>query len=99
MKFEVKRTKENFIYLLRSAGYTFQREDKNRNQFSFYRFLGPSAYPRFHLFVTPENGDLSIALHFDQKMPVYAGVTAHSGEYDGSLIDREADRIKNFFVA
>jgi hypothetical protein len=99
MIFEVKKTRDNFIYLLRSAGYTFQREDKNSNQFSFYRFLGPSAYPRFHLFVTPGNEALSLKLHFDQKMPAYSGVAAHNGEYDGNLVDREISRIKNFFTA
>ena len=37
-------------------------------------------------------------LHLDQKRPIYEGVTAHSGEYDGEVIEREAERVKNAII-
>jgi hypothetical protein len=32
-------------------------------------------------------------LHLDQKKTSYEGSHAHSGQYDGEVVDREADRI------
>ena len=33
-------------------------------------------------------------LHLDQKKPTYEGHVAHSGEYDGELVEEEAERIR-----
>ena len=64
-----------------------------------------SGYPRFHIYVKfddvsretlrPGSGQaLTLNLHLDQKKPVYQGVTAHSGEYEGEIVEKETARIK-----
>ena len=37
---------------------------------------------------------LAVNLHLDQKAPVYEGAAAHSGEYEGEVVSREAERLK-----
>ena len=37
---------------------------------------------------------IEINLHLDQKKPSYEGAAAHSGEYEGELVEKEAERIK-----
>lgn len=61
---------------------------------SFARRLDRGLYPRFHLYLEENGGDWELNIHLDQRAPVYAGVTAHSGEYDGEALEREAARIK-----
>ena len=41
-----------------------------------------------------ENENLIFNLHLDQKRPIYKGVTAHSGEYEGEVVEEEAERFK-----
>ena len=70
-------------------------EEKAR-EMSFVRRLSASDYPRFHAYVSRENPEQEaiINLHLDQKKPIYKGTSAHSGEYDGELVEKEAERIK-----
>ncbi len=35
-----------------------------------------------------------INLHLDQKKPIYRGTPAHSAEYEGRVVEKEAERIK-----
>lgn len=53
-------------------------------------------YPRFHLYVDDRGDNWQLNLHLDQKAPVYEGQTAHAGEYDGEVVEREGERIKTF---
>ena len=98
MKFELKGPlKENIYNLMRDAGYHFLRKNEQINEFEFAR---PSrGYPRFHLFlIISEKEDIIIFnLHLDQKKPSYKGASAHSGEYQGQLVEEEAKRIANIF--
>jgi len=95
MKFEIKRSfKENIYNLMRKIGYHFQGEEKEKEEFIFTR--PPKGYPRFHIYLTVENKKLIFNLHLDQKRPIYKGATAHSGEYEGDLVEKEAERIKQF---
>jgi len=59
--------------------------------------LKRDGYPRFHLYLKIENGNLIFDLHLDQKRPIYKGTTAHSGEYSGEIVGKEAKRIKQIF--
>lgn len=77
---------------MRKASYYFLRKDEQRGELSFAR--PPRGYPRFHLFVKVEGENLIFNLHLDQKAPIYKGVPAHAGEYDGELVSKEAERIK-----
>lgn len=94
MKFELKGPfKENLYNLLRKVGYHYQGQ--NQGEFSFTR--PPRGYPRFHLFVKPQGKDLFFSLHLDQKRPIYQHAPAHAGEYEGPLVEEEAERIKKIF--
>jgi hypothetical protein len=92
--------KDNIYNLMRKVGYFFQKEDKEKGEFVFVR--PPKGYPRFHLYLkvdgstsSPQSGeDLIFNLHLDQKRPVYEGTPAHSGEYEGKIVEKEAERIK-----
>ena len=93
MKFVLKGPfKENVYNLMRKAGYYFQGEDKEKEELIFTR--PPRGYPRFHLYLKIEDGNLIFNLHLDQKRPIYKGAPAHAGEYDGEIVSKEAERIK-----
>ena len=83
MKFTIEKKNESLNNLMRKAGY-FSIDS------SFIRPLERSGYPRFHIYIE----DNIINLHLDQKRPVYKGTTAHSGEYEGSVVENEVQRIK-----
>ncbi len=78
---------------LRRLGYSVLQDRRHGTQ-SFVRRLRHDLYPRFHLYVEEHGEQVQLNLHLDQRAPVYAGVTAHAGEYDGELVEVEADRIK-----
>lgn len=82
------------VKFLRRAGYGLLSD--RRGGSSFVRRLDRDLYPRFHIYVEDKNDCWFINLHLDQKAPVYKGVTAHSGEYDGEVVEREAARIEEF---
>ena len=75
--------------VMRRSGYGFLR-DRQHGTESYVRRLGSGFYPRFHVYV--QNN--SINLHLDQKQASYGGTSAHSGEYDGEVVEREGERIK-----
>ena len=91
MKFEIKNPGGNLLTLLRKAGY-FAYQD------SFVRPLERSGYPRFHIYIEEKNDNLIFNLHLDQKRPIYKGSSAHSGEYDSPIIEKEAKRIKELLI-
>jgi hypothetical protein len=80
---------------LRTAGYTYI-ESYHTGKGSFARPLGGGHYPRFHVYVEEEDEKIVINLHLDQKQASYEGTSAHSGEYDGELVDQEIRRLKTF---
>ena len=93
MKFTLKGPfAENLYNPMRKIGYHFQEEDKEKEEFIFVR--PPRGYPRFHLFVKFEKENLIFNLHLDQKRPIYKGAPAHAGEYEGEIVEKEAERIK-----
>ena len=65
---------------------------------SYVRRLSRSQhYPRFHLYLEEKQDLIIFNLHLDQKFTSYEGASAHSGEYDGEIVETEATRIKNAF--
>lgn len=94
MKLIIK-TAETPLNFLRKAGYGFIGQDEKTGELSFSRRLGGDNYPRFHAYSKSEKENLIINLHLDQKRTSYKGFTAHSGEYDGKLIEEESQRLKN----
>lgn len=71
---------------IRRCGYGLINSQSNP---SFVRRLGTLSYPRFHVYIKERD----INLHLDQKQASYEGYGAHSGEYDGEVVERESKRI------
>ena len=63
---------------------------------SFTKVLAGSGYPRFHIYINDEDDKFVLNLHLDQKRPNYGKETAHSGEYDGKVVEDEVERIIDF---
>ncbi|MBI2038065.1 MAG: hypothetical protein HYT15_04030 [Candidatus Magasanikbacteria bacterium] len=72
--------------------------DRRMGKTSFAKRIHRDFYPRFHVYIKVEGGSVIFDLHLDQKRPIYEGVTAHSGEYDGEVVEREAERIKSMML-
>jgi hypothetical protein len=94
MNFFVKNDPQlNILNSLRGLSYHFIAKD-DKGEMNFVRPLGNNPYPRFHLYIKNENDGFNFSLHLDQKQTIYKGSTAHFGEYDGDLVEQEAERIK-----
>ncbi len=77
--------------LIRRAGYG---EMTNREgELSYVRVLGVGGYPRWHAYLEETAAGFTVNVHLDQKKPVYAGQTAHNGEYEGAIVEAECARI------
>ncbi len=96
MKIEVS-TPSNSLVAIQRCGYA-QFRDPRTGEFSFTRRLGNGFYPRFHLYVDERADRLVLKLHLDQKRPSYGTGHAHSGEYEGSTVEQEANRIKTLLT-
>ena len=96
MKFKIENIRENITALTRKIGYRYLREDKERKEHVLIRPLELGGYPRFHLFlkIDSENNELIFNLHLDQRRPIYKGAPAHAADYEGEVLKREAERIK-----
>lgn len=93
MILKIENIKENPVSLLRRAGYTFQRHE--RDEMSFVRPMARSGYPRFHMYAHLEGLALVINFHLDQKKETYGQGTRHHGEYeDSGALQAEATRIQ-----
>lgn len=77
--------------LLRKCGYS--ETSNQEGVVSYVRIFGPGGYPRFHCYIENAVKGFQVNLHLDQKRPVYAGGTAHSGEYEGKVVEHEAARM------
>lgn len=53
-------------------------------------------FPRYHVYVIEQGDEVIFDLHLDQKRPSYEGSSMHAGEYDGTAVEREAERIRKF---
>jgi len=98
MKFSVKKPRENILNLARKLGYMPKKT--TGKDFSFVRPLLGREYPRFHLYIKEgtERNTLLFNIHLDQKKPSYSGTPAHSGEYEGGVVEKEAERIKKIIL-
>ncbi len=99
MKLDFKgQFEHNHQILIRKCGYG-RIVDRRRGKASYMRRLGNQPYPRFHVYLVPIEDGFSLNLHLDQKKASYSGHTAHSGEYDGHLVENEAERIKKIILS
>ncbi len=79
--------------LMKKCGYN-QILDRKSGQISYVRVFGVNHYPRFHCYVDIKDNGFQVNLHLDQKAPSYGTATAHSGEYDGDVVEGEGSRVK-----
>lgn len=79
---------------MRTAGYK-PIAITTQGELNCVRPLGGD-YPRFHVYAKENSQGVTINLHLDQKKPSYGQETAHSGEYDGELVEEERRRIESF---
>ena len=84
-------------YSLQRAGYKCIL-NRHTNQESFVRVLNNIGYPRFHLYLEENNDNIVFNLHLDQKKPLYRGQKAHSGEYDGDVVEAEVRRLQGLLL-
>ncbi len=94
MKIDIGNFSGNIHNTMRSAGYhpdKFQREGME----SFSRSLLGDRYPRFHVYYSEERKRMDI--HLDHKAPKYENAPDHGAEYNGSLVEKEAERLTDFF--
>lgn len=97
MTIKIPNFKQSPVDFMRSCGYAFDRE--TGVEASCMRRISGHDYPRYHAYVKKEDMTLIVNLHIDQKKPSYGGAShAHNGEYEGDLVEREADRIRGFTV-
>ena len=87
-------TKENIYNLMRKIGYRFQEKNKSKAELIFIKPLAGNDYPRFHIYLKIKDKSLIFNLHLDQKKPTYEGAPAHAGEYEGEIVEKESERIK-----
>lgn len=92
--FEKKLLKDNVYNLLKKLGYHFTGRNQKKSEIVFNRPLEGNRYPRFHLYLRINEDRVVFNLHLDQKKPSYKGTPAHSGEYEGEIVEKEAERIK-----
>ncbi|MDP3900828.1 MAG: hypothetical protein Q8Q38_00580 [bacterium] len=91
MRFRLPLQGESVSVFLRRMGYHVEGNDRGTGELKFARSLVARAYPKFHLYCTPDG---LCNLHLDQKEPSYRGSPVHSGEYEGELVESEAARIQ-----
>ncbi len=80
--------------ILRRLGYAEQRT--RAGQISYTKRAGGDRFPRYHVYAEDKDGGMQVNLHLDQKEASYSGTSAHAGEYEGPLVEKEMHRIKQF---
>ena len=95
MKFTISLKAQTLLNILRGCGYAPDGRDEKTGELRFFRSLTGRKYPRFHLYSTPTDEETILNLHLDQKQPSYQGSSAHSGEYEGPLVEQEIERISS----
>ncbi|MCH8048532.1 hypothetical protein IIC44_00325 [Patescibacteria group bacterium] len=93
MKFNISLKKEHLLNIMRECKYAPDGQDPKTGEFRFFRSLGGRRYPRFHIYAKEQEEIATLNIHLDQKQVSYEGSSAHSGEYEGSLIEQEVERI------
>src|SRR3989344_5316569 len=94
MTIKIPNFKQGPVDFMRSCGSAFAREVGV--EASCMRRVSGHDYPRYHAYVKKDGTALIVNLHIDQGKPSYGGNHAHNGEYEGELVDREAERIRGF---
>jgi hypothetical protein len=90
MRIKLNKKPKSILLLMRRLGYHSDNRLQNK---SYSRLLRGGKFPRFHIYYNKEENQIN--LHLDQKAPRYKNANDHGGEYDGKIVEEEAERIKN----
>ncbi len=90
--FQDPQKTKNLPARLREAGYHFERQ-VNPGEMVFIKGFEGVDFPRWHLYAKEISGGWELNLHLDQKRPIYRGASAHGGEYNGPLVEKETARL------
>ncbi len=77
--------------LLRRLGYAEQKVVGE--EIGFTRRLSTDQFPRYHAYTEEVDGGIKVNLHLDQRATTHGKQSAHGGEYNGPLVEREMARI------
>jgi len=88
MKFIIKNNRDNPLTLMRRIGYAPHSKSQ-----SFVRRLTSEDFPRFHVYMGDTGNGWEVSLHLDQRGACYDNQTAHSGDYEGKILEEEKQRI------
>ena len=96
MKIVINKKRLNFKgdNFLRRAGYA-HIHDTERNKDSYVFRLTRDFYPRLHMYFEDLPDRIIFDLHLDQKQASYEGNHMHSAEYEGDVVEREIERLKD----
>ena len=78
---------------MRRCGYGEYYDRRMRATSYMKRARIQDMFPRFHIYIEEKGQEVILDLHLDQKRVSYEGSHAHSGEYEGGAVDKEAERI------
>jgi len=93
---ELRRKTGETSYVRRLRGYQFPRfHIYIENGYSPSGEHGRTTCGEHSRTTCGEHGR-TINLHLDQKAPCYQGSSAHAGEYEGEILEKEKERIKEF---
>jgi hypothetical protein len=95
MKLYIEKNKmtDNPSGFLRQMGYGFLPARGSGEDSYVRRFYG-SEFPRLHMYVNDRGDKWEFHLHLDQKPVSYKGSKAHSGEYEGEMVEEEIARLR-----
>lgn len=97
MRFAIQKLKISWSYFFRRCGYLEIQNQYKNNEISYVRSLNAGRnYPRFHIYLENGQSQSQLNIHLDAKEPSYQGTSAHSGEYEGELVEKETTRIQSF---
>lgn len=83
----------NAVTFIRRCGYG-EYYDKRMQKVSYMkRATMGNMFPRYHVYIVEQGNEVVVDLHLDQKRPSYEGTSMHAGEYEGTAVEREAERI------
>lgn len=80
---------------MEQAGY-HEFVDPNTHKLSYIMRVSSQFYPRYHVYIKHDSTQLTVDLHIDQKKASYEGQRAHSGEYEGPLVEEEIARLQRW---
>jgi len=96
MKFTLKNFQGgNIVMMMRRAGYVLIGDYREDAEISFIKTIDIDDYPRFHIYlkIHPDSQMIVFNLHIDQKRSVFKNYPDHGAEYQGEVVQTEAERI------